>query len=205
MKKINNMDKQNNEETYLLFVFGDFTTDSKVYDVGQSIILTSSDETIKYIYGSYHMVLKITTDIPFDEFKQFIFTTLKEDTYEYFLMPYSEKSSVKLPKKLAENLFDLDEENENVRVMDIPTLEEVERLTRQSKQGDDELDKLISYFTKDMGLNFEMEDEEVDPMMFKKVIEPTMNEILDNMVENGVESLTLEDKRLLEKYANEYK
>ena len=202
MKKINNMDKQNNEETYLLFVFGDFTTDSKVYDVGQSIILTSSDETIKYIYGSYHMVLKITTDIPFDEFKQFIFTTLKEDTYEYFLMPYSEKSSVKLPKKLAENLFDLDEENENVRVMDIPTLEEVER---QSKQGDDELDKLISYFTKDMGLNFEMEDEEVDPMMFKKVIEPTMNEILDNMVENGVERLTLEDKRLLEKYANEYK
>tara|TARA_R110000803_G_scaffold30543_1_gene68788 strand:+ start:286 stop:894 length:609 start_codon:yes stop_codon:yes gene_type:complete len=202
LKKINNMDKQNNEETYLLFVFGDFTTDSKVYDVGQSIILTSSDETIKYIYGSYHMVLKITTDIPFDEFKQFIFTTLKEDTYEYFLMPYSEKSSVKLPKKLAENLFDLDEENENVRVMDIPTLEEVER---QSKQGDDELDKLISYFTKDMGLNFEMEDEEVDPMMFKKVIEPTMNEILDNMVESGVESLTLEDKRLLEKYANEYK
>tara|TARA_R110002153_G_scaffold99623_6_gene235249 strand:- start:633 stop:1232 length:600 start_codon:yes stop_codon:yes gene_type:complete len=199
------MDKQNNEETYLLFVFGDFTTDSKVYDVGQSIILTSSDETIKYIYGSYHMVLKITTDIPFDEFKQFIFTTLKEDTYEYFLMPYSEKSSVKLPKKLAENLFDLDEENENVRVMDIPTLEEVERLTRQSKQGDDELDKLISYFTKDMELNFEMEDEEVDPMMFKKVIEPTMNEILDNMVENGVESLTLENKRLLEKYANEYK
>ena len=205
MKKINNMDKQNNEETYLLFVFGDFTTDSKVYDVGQSIILTSSDETIKYIYGSYHMVLKITTDIPFDEFKQFIFTTLKEDTYEYFLMPYSEKSSVKLPKKLAENLFDLDEENENVKVMDIPTLEEVERLTRQSKQGDDELDKLISYFTKDMELNFEMEDEEVDPMMFKKVIEPTMNEILDNMVENGVESLTLENKRLLEKYANEYK
>jgi len=205
LKKINNMDKQNNEETYLLFVFGDFTTDSKVYDVGQSIILTSSDETIKYIYGSYHMVLKITTDIPFDEFKQFIFTTLKEDTYEYFLMPYSEKSSVKLPKKLAENLFDLDEENENVKVMDIPTLEEVERLTRQSKQGDDELDKLISYFTKDMELNFEMEDEEVDPMMFKKVIEPTMNEILDNMVENGVESLTLENKRLLEKYANEYK
>ena len=151
------------------------------------------------------MVLKITTDIPFDEFKQFIFTTLKEDTYEYFLMPYSEKSSVKLPKKLAENLFDLDEENENVKVMDIPTLEEVERLTRQSKQGDDELDKLISYFTKDMELNFEMEDEEVDPMMFKKVIEPTMNEILDNMVENGVESLTLENKRLLEKYANEYK
>ena len=199
------MDKQNNEETYLLFVFGDFTTDSKVYDVGQSIILTSSDETIKYIYGSYHMVLKITTDIPFDEFKQFIFTTLKEDTYEYFLMPYSEKSSVKLPKKLAENLFDLDEENENVKVMDIPTLQEVERLTRQSKQGDDELNKLISYFTKDMELNFEMEDEEVDPMMFKKVIEPTMNEILDNMVENGVESLTLENKRLLEKYANEYK
>ena len=50
-----------------------------------------------------------------------------------------------------------------------------------------------------------LEDEEVDPMMFKKVIEPTMNEILDNMVESGVESLTLEDKRLLEKYANEYK
>ena len=66
------MDKENSTETYLLFVFGNFTTESSVYNVGESIILTSNDETIKYIYGPYHMVLKITTDIPFDEFKQFI-------------------------------------------------------------------------------------------------------------------------------------
>jgi hypothetical protein len=203
LKKINNMDKENNTETYLLFVFGNFTTESSVYNVGESIILTSNDETIKYIYGPYHMVLKITTDIPFDEFKQFIYTTLQEDTYEYFLMPLSEKSSVKLPKGLAENLFDLDEENENVKIMDIPTLEEVQR---QAKQGDDELDKLISYFTKDMGLNFEFEeDDDVDPMMVKKDTEPTMDEILDNMMENGVDSLSLEDRLLLDKYANEYK
>ena len=204
MKKINNMDKQNNEETYLLFVFGDFTKESKVYDVGQSIILTSSDETLKYIYGPYHMVIKITTDIPFDEFKQFIYTTLKEDTYEYFLLPYSEKSSIKLPKMLAENLFDIEEGNENVKVMDVPTMEEVER---QMKQNEDELDNIITYFTKNMGLelDFELEDEDVNPEMFKKVNKPTMDEILDSISENGINSLTSESKELLEKYANEYK
>jgi len=204
LKKINNMDKQNNEETYLLFVFGDFTKESKVYDVGQSIILTSSDETLKYIYGPYHMVIKITTDIPFDEFKQFIYTTLKEDTYEYFLLPYSEKSSIKLPKMLAENLFDIEEGNENVKVMDVPTMEEVER---QMKQNEDELDNIITYFTKNMGLelDFELEDEDVNPEMFKKVNKPTMDEILDSISENGINSLTSESKELLEKYANEYK
>ena len=204
MKKINNMDKQNNEETYLLFVFGDFTKESKVYDVGQSIILTSSDETLKYIYGPYHMVIKITTDIPFDEFKQFIYTTLKEDTYEYFLLPYSEKSSIKLPKMLAENLFDIEEGNENVKVMDVPTMEEVER---QMKQNEDELDNIITYFTKNMGLelDFELEDEDVNPEMFKKVNKPTMDEILDSISENGINSLTSESKELLEKYVNEYK
>jgi len=198
------MDKQNNEETYLLFVFGDFTKESKVYDVGQSIILTSSDETLKYIYGPYHMVIKITTDIPFDEFKQFIYTTLKEDTYEYFLLPYSEKSSIKLPKMLAENLFDIEEGNENVKVMDVPTMEEVER---QMKQNEDELDNIITYFTKNMGLelDFELEDEDVNPEMFKKVNKPTMDEILDSISENGINSLTSESKELLEKYANEYK
>jgi len=198
------MDKQNNEETYLLFVFGDFTKESKVYDVGQSIILTSSDETLKYIYGPYHMVIKITTDIPFDEFKQFIYTTLKEDTYEYFLLPYSEKSSIKLPKMLAENLFDIEEGNENVKVMDVPTMEEVER---QMKQNEDELDNIITYFTKNMGLelDFELEDEDVNPEMFKKVNKPTMDEILDSISENGINSLTSESKELLEKYVNEYK
>ena len=64
------MSIENSNETYLLFVFGDFTTEYKVNQVGKSVILASTDETIKYIYGSYHMIIKINTDIPFDEFKK---------------------------------------------------------------------------------------------------------------------------------------
>jgi hypothetical protein len=192
------MSIENSNETYLLFVFGDFTSDYKVNQVGKSVILASTDETIKYIYGSYHMIIKINTDIPFDEFKKFIYETLKEDKYEYFLMPMSEKTSAKLPKELADNLFDLEEDNENVNLMlNIPEME--------VKQDDEELDRIIDYFTKELDFTFDMEeDEDVDPMLVDNSL-PSMDDILDKLVENGPDSLTLDERKLLDRYANEYK
>ena len=192
------MSIENSNETYLLFVFGDFTTEYKVNQVGKSVILASTDETIKYIYGSYHMIIKINTDIPFDEFKKFIYESLKEDKYEYFLMPMSEKTSAKLPKDLANNLFDLESDNENVKIMiNIPEME--------VKQDDEELDRIIEYFTKELDFTFDMEeDEEVDPMLVDNSL-PSMDDILDKLVENGPDSLTLDERKLLDRYANEYK
>lgn len=192
------MSIENSNETYLLFVFGDFTSDYKVNQVGKSVILASTDETIKYIYGSYHMIIKINTDIPFDEFKKFIYESLKEDKYEYFLMPMSEKTSAKLPKELADNLFDLEEDNENVNLMlNVPEME--------VKQDDEELDRIIEYFTKELDFTFDMEeDEEVDPMLVDNSL-PSMDDILDKLVENGPDSLTLDERKLLDRYANEYK
>ncbi len=191
------MSIENSNETYLLFVFGDFTTEYRVNQVGKSVILASTDETIKYIYGSYHMIIKINTDIPFDEFKKFIYESLKEDKYEYFLMPMSEKTSAKLPKDLANNLFDLESDNENVKIMmNIPEME--------VKQDDEELDRIIEYFTKELDFTFDMEeDEEVDPMMVDNSL-PSMDDILDKLVENGPYSLTLDERKLLDRYANEY-
>lgn len=198
MEKINDMSIENSNETYLLFVFGDFTSDYKVNQVGKSVILASTDETIKYIYGSYHMIIKINTDIPFDEFKKFIYESLKEDKYEYFLMPMSEKTSAKLPKELANNLFDLEEDNENVNLMlNVPEME--------VKQDDEELDRIIDYFTKELDFTFDMEeDEDVDPMLVDNSL-PSMDDILDKLVENGPDSLTLDERKLLDRYANEYK
>ena len=192
------MSIENSNETYLLFVFGDFTSDYKVNQVGKSVILASTDETIKHIYGSYHMIIKINTDIPFDEFKKFIYESLKEDKYEYFLMPMSEKTSAKLPKELANNLFDLEEDNENVNLMlNVPEME--------VKQDDEELDRIIDYFTKELDFTFDMEeDEDVDPMLVDNSL-PSMDDILDKLVENGPDSLTLDERKLLDRYANEYK
>jgi|SaaInl85LU_5_DNA_1037374.scaffolds.fasta_scaffold14768_2 hypothetical protein len=192
------MEIENNNETYLLFVFGDFTRESQVYEVGKSVILSSTDESIKYIYGSYHMIIKIRTDIPFDEFKKFIYETLKDDKYEYFLMPMSEKTSAKLPKDLADSLFDLESNNENVKIMlNVPEME--------VKQDDEELDRIIDYFTKELDFTFNMEEEEdIDPMLVDNSL-PSMDEILDKMVENGPDSLTLDERKLLDRYANEYK
>jgi hypothetical protein len=144
------------------------------------------------------MIIKINTDIPFDEFKKFIYETLKEDKYEYFLMPMSEKTSAKLPKELADNLFDLEEDNENVNLMlNIPEME--------VKQDDEELDRIIDYFTKELDFTFDMEeDEDVDPMLVDNSL-PSMDDILDKLVENGPDSLTLDERKLLDRYANEYK
>jgi hypothetical protein len=113
-------------------------------------------------------------------------------------MPMSEKTSAKLPKELADNLFDLEEDNENVNLMlNVPEME--------VKQEDEELDRIIEYFTKELDFTFDMEeDEEVDPMLVDNSL-PSMDDILDKLVENGPDSLTLDERKLLDRYANEYK
>ena len=72
------------------------------------------------------------------------------------------------------------------------------------KQDDEELDRIIEYFTKELDFTFDMEeDEDVDPMLVDNSL-PSMDDILDKLVENGPDSLTLDERKLLDRYANEY-
>lgn len=198
------MEDKNPQDSYLLFVFGDMRVEGSQDEIAASLITITKHEKLKFIYGDYHMVLNLETDLPFDELKEFIYEVLKSERFEYFLMPTSDKTSVKLPNEMAQHLFDLENETENVFIF---TQENVEDIKRRNKAGDEELDMIINYFLSENNLSFDDEDEEED-MLIKKIqreqkeVKPSIDELLEKIVENGIESLTLQEKQLLDEYSN---
>ena len=193
---------------YLLFVFGDLMIEGMQEEIASTLLPITSNEKLKYIFGSYHMVVNMDTDIPFDELKEFIYETLKSERFEYFLMPTSDKSSVKLPTEMAQHLFDLENNNENVHIF---TQENVEKIKMRDKQSDDELGLIINYFLSNTeGLTFddvEMEEDEDDDPLIRKVRQksqrPTVDQLLEKIADEGMDSLSADEKQLLDEYANE--
>lgn len=202
------METENTMDGYLLFVFGNLTVEGSQEEIASALLPITKDEKVKFIYGSYHMVVNLETDLPFDELKEFIYETLKSETFEYFLMPMSDKTSVKLPENMAEHLFDLENDTDKVHVF---TQMNVEELKRRDKQTDEELDLIMNYFLSNTAFNLDMEmgmeDEEDDDDLIKQVMnktkKPSIDELLEKIVENGMDSLTLQEKQLLDEYSNE--
>lgn len=199
------METENPMDGYLLFVFGNLTVEGSQDEIASALLPITKDEKVKFIYGSYHMVVNLETDLPFDELKEFIYETLKSEMFEYFLMPMSDKTSVKLPENMAEHLFDLENDTDKVHVF---TQMDVEELKRRDKQTDEELDLIINYFLSntEFNLDMEMEDEEEDDLIkqvMNKTKKPSIDELLEKIVENGMDSLTLQEKQLLDEYSNE--
>jgi len=197
------METENPMDDYLLFVFGNLTVDGSQDEIASALLPITKNEKVKFIYGSYHMVVNLETELPFDELKEFIYETLKSDMFEYFLMPMSDKTSVKLPESMAEHLFDLENDTDKVHVF---TQLDVEELKKRDKQTDEELDLIINYFLSNNEFDMEDDDDEEDDLIKKvmnKTKQPSVDEILEKIVENGMDSLTLQEKQILDEYSNE--
>ena len=198
------MERENPMDDYLLFVFGNLTVEGSQDEIASALLPITKNEKVKFIYGSYHMVVNLETDLPFDELKEFIYETLKSDMFEYFLMPMSDKTSVKLPESMAEHLFDLENDTDKVHVF---TQLDVEELKRRDKQTDEELDLIINYFLSNSEFEFTSDDEDEEDDLIKQVMnkpkQPSIDELLEKIVENGMDSLTLQEKQILDEYSNE--
>lgn len=199
------METENPMDDYLLFVFGNLTVEGSQDEIASALLPITKNEKVKFIYGSYHMVVNLETDLPFDELKEYIYETLKSDMFEYFLMPMSDKTSVKLPESMAEHLFDLENDTDKVHVF---TQLDVEELKKRDKQTDEELDLIINYFLSNSEFEFTSDDEEDEEddlikQVMNKPKQPSIDELLEKIVENGMDSLTLQEKQLLDEYSNE--
>ena len=117
----------------------------------------------------------------------------------------SDKTSVKLPESMAEHLFDLENDTDKVHVF---TQLDVEELKKRDKQTDEELDLIINYFLSNSEFEFTSDDEEDEEddlikQVMNKPKQPSIDELLEKIVENGMDSLTLQEKQLLDEYSNE--
>jgi len=181
---------------YIIFIFGETDNQDKFVNLlCDNIILNIKVEYIKFFYGDTSCVFTFKSETQFEEVSNKVTKILEKIDVSYFLLPYSDfEINARIDDATLEHLFgkELDEEIPDSDEMDL-----VEPQTFFSR-----LDEALA----NMKDNIEDYDDEIDieilPRLKKKKPVKTLDEILDQINENGLNSLTEEDKQLLEKYSN---
>jgi hypothetical protein len=185
-KKKTEMESQ--DKRYMLFIFGDFTEmETFIDDISYQLVTVVSSEYLKFNYGEFGMVLHFRTKETFSELKEYIDMCLEDVVEQYFLMEATENVDIKMDRKLKKDFLNIDgvkKENKNKEV-------DVEKLNEEKKKRISNMMDFIIPLSEDF---VEL------PIKFKITI-PTVDEILDKISEKGIESLTKEEKQILDNYA----
>ena len=181
-EKMESLDKR-----YMLFIFGDFTEmETFIDEISYQLITVVSSEYLKFNYGEFGMVLHFRTKETFEELKEYIDMCLEGQVEQYFLMEATENVDIKMERKLKKDFLNIDgvkKENKNKEV-------DVEKLSEEKKKRISNMMDFIIPLSEDF---VEL------PIKFKITI-PTVDEILDKISEKGIESLTKEEKQILDNY-----
>lgn len=184
---------------FTLFIFGNFKGRGAEGELLQPLIPITLDESLKYVYESYTMIVQFDTDLPKEELTEYLKATYKSNDIQYYLVPKGEELSVDLPSKIKNNLKELEKGGERVRFISYG-------YNIDTKKSIDDFDKLIQYFMSESDFqDMTFEDEDEDPMLRPQKKNPTLDDLLDKMIDKGALSLSDEEKRLLTHYSNEYK
>ena len=178
------------DKRYMLFIFGDFTEmETFIDEISYQLITVVSSEYLKFNYGEFGMVLHFRTKETFEELKEYIDMCLEGQVEQYFLMEATENVDIKMERKLKKDFLNIDgvkKENKNKEV-------DVEKLSEEKKKRLGNIMDFIIPLSEDI---IEL------PMKFKRPEspKPTVDQILDKISEQGIESLTEEEKQILDNY-----
>lgn len=179
------------DKRYMLFIFGDFTEmENFIDEISYQLITVVSSEFLKFNYGEFGMVLHFRAKETFSELKDYIDMCLDGQVEQYFLMEATENVDIKMERKLKKDFLNIDgvkKENKNKEV-------DVEKLNEEKEKR---LGNIMEFILPLSEEKFEF------PMKFKRPesTKPTVDQILDKISEKGIESLTKEEKQILDNYA----
>jgi hypothetical protein len=182
-EKMESLDKR-----YMLFLFGDFSlTEAFADDISYQLISVVSSKSLKFNYGEFGMVCHFRSGETFDNLKEYTDMVLSEITEQYFLVEVGESFDIKMDRKLKKEFLNIDGEK------------------TENKTGSIEVNEIsVKTNKKEMDNMFHMLFPIMDPNFFKteeeKQKEPSVDEILDRISEEGVESLTEREKQILDNY-----
>lgn len=179
------------DKRYMLFIFGDFSEmENFIDDISYQLITVVTSQYLKFNYGEFGLVLHFKTDETFLELKDYIDMCLEGQVEQYFLMEATENVDIKMDRKLKKDFLNIDgvkKENKNKKV-------DVEKLSEEKEKR---LGNIMEFILPLSGENFKFPIKVKRPESPK----PTVDQILDKISEKGIESLTKEEKQILDNYA----
>ena len=183
--------KPKKSPSYMLFIYGDFIeSEGLITELSTQFLPLVTSPFLKYTYGEFGVVLHFRSDEIFSELKEYIDMVLNDITEQYFLIETTSNYDIKMPKKLKRDFLNIDgelkKEDAKTGTINVDTVikerrEELKNFTFEFLLPPDFIP------LNQMNVGFEIE-------------EPTVDEILDKISERGIETLTENEKEILDNY-----
>ena len=176
------------DPSYMLFIFGDFEEqETLATNLSSQILTIVSSPFLKFTYGEYGVVFHFRSKEVFSDLKDYIDMAMSEITEQYFLMEVTKNVDIKMPRKLKKDFLNIDgeEKKKETKTGEINVETELKERREELKNFTFEFLMPSELFQTNRG--FEIE-------------EPTVDEILDKISEKGINSLTEQEKEILDNY-----
>ena len=177
------------DPSYMLFIFGDFDEQENLAtDLSSQLLTVVSSPFLKFTYGEYGVVFHFRSKEVFSDLKEYIDMAMSEITEQYFLMEVTKNVDIKMPRKLKKDFLNIDgeEKKKENKTGEI-------NVESKLKERREELRNFTFEFLMPTDFNQMVQKNEPDYL-------PTVDEILDKISENGIESLTEKEKEILDNY-----
>ena len=180
--------KTKQDPSYMLFIFGDFDEQENLAtNLSSQLLTVVSSPFLKFTYGEYGVVFHFRSKETFSDLKEYIDMGMSEITEQYFLMEVTKNVDIKMPRKLKKDFLNIDGEEKK----------------KENKTGEINVESKLKERREELK-NFTFEF--LMPADFNQMVQkepdylPTVDEILDKISEEGINSLTEKEKEILDNY-----
>ena len=177
------------DPSYMLFIFGDFDEQENLAtNLSSQLLTVVSSPFLKFTYGEYGVVFHFRSKETFSDLKEYVDMGMSEITEQYFLMEVTKNVDIKMPRKLKKDFLNIDgeEKKKENKTGEI-------NIESKLKERREELRNFTFEFLMPTDFNHMVQKNETDYL-------PTVDEILDKISENGIQSLTEKEKEILDNY-----
>lgn len=172
---------------YLLFIYGDYTENEPHINLIADFLAPSCKNfAIKFQKGPAGAIYHFESDIDPKKMGLYLENTITDLTAMFFLVPVTDDVMISVDDDIMSHLFNLSEDNSGV-----------EKFKDVKDNNDDNNEEFVDLVNK-----FALYMEQEVSNLVKKQVEPlSLDQILDKILENGLENLTDNEKQLLNEYS----
>jgi hypothetical protein len=168
---------------YLLTVFGEFETKEMCQNVALSITPIVDSPNLKFQHSKGVLLFHFSSEIPKEEIYEYVKGVLYGVTESFILTTITDDVSVSMPEDIYNHLFDLESANGEIDMK-----LDMTRIKNNLDFMEQEEDDLVALLLEEMREN-------------NAIKKPSLDQILDKVLTNGMESLSPFEKDTLETYS----
>lgn len=174
---------------YLLSVTNDFASEGLCREIAISLSPIVDSPNLKFHYTRNQILFSFGAETEKSEIYEYINGVLYGLVEIFVLTEIVDDYSVCLPKDIKEHLFDLENVGDNVTMkIDMQRIKQNLDFSLEDEDDDDDYEDFISKMI-------------TNKLTTPIPTQPTLDQILDKLYSEGMESLSLQEKKILETYS----